>query len=70
MLSETQKEKLYSIHEDYVQNNEQWFEELDQRNDADLDRKDWRIIPEVLDWLEKFFLVKSHLKNLKQVWMG
>lgn len=65
MLTETQKENLYSIYKDYTQNYERWFQELDQRNDDELDRNRMEIIPEVLDWLNKFFSGEIPLEEFK-----
>lgn len=65
MLTETQKEKLYSIWEDYDQNSLHWFDENNQENDQILDRKRLEIIPEVLDWLEKFFTGEIPLEEFK-----
>ncbi len=65
MLTETQKEILYSIREDYDQNSLHWFDENNQENDQTLDRKRLEIIPEVLDWLEKFFTGEIPLEEFK-----
>jgi hypothetical protein len=65
MLTETQKEKLHSIWLDYIQNNRQWFEETNQQNDDELDRKRLEVIPEVLDWLDKFFTDEIPLEEFK-----
>jgi hypothetical protein len=65
MLTESHKEKFLSIWQDYAQNNEQWFQELDQRNDDELDRHRLEIIPEVLDWLNQFFSGEIPLEEFK-----
>ena len=65
MLTETQKEKLFSIWQDYKQNNERWFEELEHQNDNELDRKRIEIIPEVIDWLNQFFSDEIPLEEFK-----
>lgn len=65
MLTETQKEKLHSIWRDYNQNNRRWFEETDQQNDDELDRKRLEVVPEVLDWLNNFFSGEIPLEEFK-----
>ena len=65
MITETQKEILYSIWEDYDQNSLQWFDENNQENDQTLDSKRLEIIPEVLDWLEQFFSGEIPLEEFK-----
>lgn len=65
MLTETQKEKVHSIWRDYIQNNRRWFEENNQQNDDELDRKRLEVIPEVFDWLNNYFSGKIPLEEFK-----